>query len=231
MKELSSNGLSLIKSFEGCHLTAYDDLQPKVKLTSTTKIKGTLTIGWGHTGNVKIGQTISQQQADYLLVNDLKRYVDSVNNPNIVPFTKHLNQNEFDALVSFCYNCGAGNLKILCSSTIGNIPFNIVKYNKSKGQTLAGLVHRREAEKQLFLAKPKEETTMSTNIEKKILELENSIKKLEQQVTQNNIKLKEVAAPTWITKEFPDALSYINQSTGTHDFWRAVVVALRILNK
>ena len=158
---LSSNGLNLIKSFEGCYLTAYDDLQPKLKLTPSTKIKGTLTIGWGSTKNVYIGQTITREQADKLLLNDLKSYIATVNNKAFVPFIDQLNQNQFDALVSFCYNCGGGNLKKLCSGGLKKVPVNILLYVKSKGITLKGLERRRKAEKDLFTKPVKEGVTVS----------------------------------------------------------------------
>lgn len=220
MKQLSQNGLRLIKSFEGCRLTAYDDLQPNLKLTASSLIKGTLTIGWGHTGNVQIGQTITQEQADYLFENDLKRYVTYVNDEQYVSSTKKLNQNQFDALVSFCYNCGPGNLKKLCYNVnLDTISTNILKYNKAKGQVLLGLVRRREAEKQLFIAPVVSAPTPS--IEQRLVELENEVKKLTEQS-------KTLPVPKWAIEEFPNILDYINTPTGTHDFWRSVIISLRL---
>lgn len=229
MKQISENGLKLIKSFEGCRLTAYDDLQPNLKLTPTTTIKGTLTIGYGHTGDVYIGQTITQQQADELFKLDLQKFVNFVNNKNYVPFTDILNQNQFDALVSFAYNCGQGNLKTLCANTtLSKIAENILLYNKSKGQVLPGLVRRREAEKQLFITPiiattetPKTQTTI--NIEEKIINLEKEVEKLK-------VKSKEIPVPDWAIKEFPNLLDHINTPTGSHDFWRSVIVALRLIS-
>lgn len=64
-----------------------------------------------------------------------------------------LNQNQFDALTSFCYNCGKGNLKALVSGrdaeTVANI---MLSYNIGGGKTLAGLTRRREEERKLFLS-------------------------------------------------------------------------------
>lgn len=110
------------------------------------------TIGWGHYGpDVKAGMTITQAQADSMLVSDLAKYEAYVNDPVYVPVTAWLNQNQFDALTSFCYNCGNGALKKLCvGRTITEIAQNITKYNKGGGNVLAGLVRRRKAELDLY---------------------------------------------------------------------------------
>ncbi|WP_340151539.1 lysozyme [uncultured Sneathiella sp.] len=97
--ELSSRGASFIKHFEGERLTAYDDGT------------GIMTIGYGHTGDVKAGETITQAQADSYLMGDVKWAVDTVNNAVKVK----LQQNQFDALVSFTFNVGEGAFK---SSTL-----------------------------------------------------------------------------------------------------------------
>ena len=233
MKTISDEGLNLIKSFEGCHLTAYDDLQPKVNLAPSTKIKGTLTIGWGHTGNVKIGQTITQDEADTLLLKDLTKSISYVNNSAYVQFTDQLNQNQFDALVSFCFNCGQSNLKSLCNNrTVNQIPDKILLYNKSKGIVLPGLTRRRQAEKQLY---EKAVDTVEQNNAKKIVDLENRINSLEEVVrtiitslTKVTDKVAEIPTPDWFIQEFPESLNLVNQKTGTETFWRAFAVALRI---
>ena len=97
---ISEKGLNLIKSFEGCVLTAY-------KCPA-----GILTIGWGNTKNVYEGMTITQAQADQFLVEDVQIYANAVNK-YVSKF--NLNQNQFDALVSFAYNCGIGSLDSVCS--------------------------------------------------------------------------------------------------------------------
>ena len=64
-----------------------------------------------------------------------------------------LNQNQFDALTSFCYNCGNGNLKKLVSGRdAGTVAEKMLLYNKGGGKVLAGLVRRREEERALFLS-------------------------------------------------------------------------------
>ena len=96
---ISEKGLNLIKEFEGCQLDAY-------RCPSHV-----LTIGWGHTGDVYEGQSITQEQADSILINDMVEYEGYVNNCSELTFTP--NQNQFDALVSFTYNCGQGSLNTL----------------------------------------------------------------------------------------------------------------------
>ena len=137
----SEKGISLIKSFEGCRLTAY--MCPA----------GIWTIGYGHTAGVTQGQTITQAQADRFLKSDLEKYEKYVNATGLV-----LNQNQFDALVSFTYNCGAGNLKkLIANRTLPEIAEAMLLYNKGGGKVLTGLVRRREAERKLFLEEVKTE--------------------------------------------------------------------------
>lgn len=134
---ISNNGLDLIKRFEGCRLTAYQDSV------------GVWTIGYGHTSGVRKGQTITQIQADSFLKSDCASAEKSVNS-----YSKYnWNQNQFDALVSFTFNCGSGNLKTLLNNgqrTIAEISSKITAYNKAGGKVLQGLVNRRAAEKELF---------------------------------------------------------------------------------
>ena len=158
----SQNGVNLIKSFEGCYTRAYWDKWGKV-----------WTIGYGHTGkDVYSGLVISEQQAENLLKQDLKRFEGYVNNRKYVP--QKLNQNQFDALVSFSYNCGQGNLKKLVGKrNLSQIANELLEYNKSKGKELKGLVRRRAAERQLFLSRqlavPKIQKSM--NLQRLILYL------------------------------------------------------------
>ena len=134
----SSKGVSLIKSFEGCRLKAY-------KCPA-----GVWTIGYGHTAGVKEGDIITQKQADEYLRNDLAKYENAVLNYDAI---YHFNQNQFDALVSFTYNCGVGNLKNLTQNgkrTLAQISTKLLLYNKAGGVVLRGLQRRRAAEKELF---------------------------------------------------------------------------------
>lgn len=145
---INKEGLDLIKSFEGCRLVAYDDLQPNKTITSMSQVKGTLTIGYGHTAGVTVGQVITQTQAENMLKSDMKKYEKYVTD-NV---KLELNENQFSALVSFCYNCGVGNLRTLVKGrTVDQIAEAILLYNKASGKVLKGLVRRREAERKLFL--------------------------------------------------------------------------------
>lgn len=134
----SQNGINLIKQFEGCRLKVY--LDPV----------GVPTVGYGHTAGITtamVGMPISQAQADAYLVQDLSKFEKSVNNTGLA-----LNQNQFDALVSFSYNCGAGNLKKLIKDrTLPQIADALLLYNKAGGRVLEGLARRRRAERELFL--------------------------------------------------------------------------------
>lgn len=135
---ISQKGLALIKQFEGCRLTAYQDSV------------GVWTIGYGHTSGVKSGQVITQAQADTYLRSDCATAEKAVNSYDS---KYHWSQNQFDALVSFTFNCGSGNLKTLLNSgkrTIVEISSKITAYNKAGGKVLQGLVNRRAAEKTLF---------------------------------------------------------------------------------
>ena len=152
--KINNEGLELIKSFEGCRLVAYDDLQPNKTITHISQVKGTMTIGYGHTAGVTVGMVISQAQADNMLKSDMKKYEQYVTDSVKIP----LNENQFSALVSFCFNCGVGNLKTLIKNrNASQIAEAILLYNKAKDKktnqyvVLNGLVRRREAERQLFL--------------------------------------------------------------------------------
>lgn len=138
-RTIGKKGLELIKSFEGCRLTAYQD------------VVGVWTIGYGHTGNVKPGMKISEKEAEKLLIKDCQRFADFVDSTYYVPFTSQLNENQRDALISFAYNVGQGNLKQLCAGKkISQIAKIMLLYNKAGGKVYPGLVRRREAEVKLF---------------------------------------------------------------------------------
>lgn len=131
-------GIDLIKKYEGCRLEAY--LCPA----------GKWTIGWGHTVGVYQGQTITQEEADRIFLNDIQVYVKAVNKyVDKYNFT----QNQFDALVSFAYNCGTGALAnvMSCCNTKQEIADECKLYVKGNGVTLPGLVKRRQEEYDLFV--------------------------------------------------------------------------------
>lgn len=134
----SKNGIELIKKFEGCRLTAY-------KPVITEKY---YTIGYGHYGaDVKQGMRITHSQAEAYLKADLVKFETSVNALSLT-----LTQNQFDALVSFTYNCGLGNLKkLVAGRNLKEIADALLLYNKAGGKELKGLTKRRKEERTLFL--------------------------------------------------------------------------------
>ena len=140
---ISQEGLSLIKKFEGCELEAY-------KCAA-----GVWTIGFGSIKGVKQGDTITQEEADNLLLHEMDEYEGYINDAVNVD----LNQNQFDALVSWVFNLGPSNLS---SSTLltkinnkdwDDVPAQIKRWNKAGGKVLQGLIRRREAEALLFEGK------------------------------------------------------------------------------
>ncbi len=141
--QISAKGVELIAKYEGCRLEAY-------KCAA-----GVWTIGYGHTAGVNPGDTLpSKEAAKELLQKDLAKYAGSVNRciqKGLLTFQP--NQNQFDALTSFCYNCGAGSLqKLVTGRSAAQIAEKILAYNKGGGKVLTGLVRRREEERALFLS-------------------------------------------------------------------------------
>lgn len=145
----SQKGLDLIKRFEGLELKPY-------KCPA-----GIHTIGYGNTyypSGFKVKLTdpaITKEKAEELLkflLGSYEKAVDSFCRDDI-------NQNQFDALVSFAYNCGVNNLK---SSTLlkkvnanpndPTIKAEFLKWNKASGRVLAGLTKRRQAEADLYFS-------------------------------------------------------------------------------
>ncbi len=146
--KLSEEGLRLIKSFEGYHTRLKDG-----SCAAYLCPAGVPTIGYGCTVGVRLGMVWTEQQAEDALAKEVSRFEDAVNRLVTVP----INQNEFDALVSFAYNCGEGALaksSILRRLNKGDRKgaaqaFHL--WNKGGGRILAGLVSRRAREAALFL--------------------------------------------------------------------------------
>ncbi|CAM7885783.1 lysozyme [Enterobacter hormaechei] len=145
--QTSEKGIALIKQFEGCKLTAYQDSV------------GIWTIGYGWTQPVdgkpiRAGMTIKQETAERLLKTGLVSYESDVSRLVKVGLT----QGQFDALVSFTYNLGARSLststllrKINAGDYAGAAD-EFLRWNKAGGKVLNGLTRRREAERALFLS-------------------------------------------------------------------------------
>lgn len=132
----SKAALDQIAQYEGIRLKAY------------RCPAGVWTIGVGHTGGVTEVMTITHDQAMAFFADDIKASERAVEKLGM-----ELTQGQFDALVSFCYNCGAGNLQKLCKGrTKEQIANAIPLYNKGGGKVLAGLVKRRAWERNLFMS-------------------------------------------------------------------------------
>lgn len=145
--QTSDKGIALIKEFEGCKLTAYQDSV------------GVWTIGYGWTQPVdgkpiRAGMTIKQETADRLLKTGLISYESDVSRLVKVGLT----QGQFDALVSFTYNLGPRSLSTstllrkLNAGDYAGAADEFVRWNKAGGKVLNGLSRRREAERALFLS-------------------------------------------------------------------------------
>jgi lysozyme len=143
--KISPNGIAIIKKFEGCRLKAYRD------------IVGVWTIGYGITssvgyGRIKRGMTISQATADEWLVDGLAKYEDAVNKA----LTRPANQNQYDALVSLCWNIGQGGLtrsSIIKFHNAGDeksAAQAFMMWVKAGGKVNKGLTNRRLAEMALY---------------------------------------------------------------------------------
>lgn len=131
---------AIVKSFEGCRLTAYRD------------VRGIWTLGWGHTANVHPGQTCTQAQADAWLDEDLQEASYELLQVSPGPFAPGAQ----DALTSFVFNLGIGNYR---SSTLRTYVDNqewsavkteMLKWDHSGGEVIAGLERRRQAEADLI---------------------------------------------------------------------------------
>ena len=147
--KISQVGIDLIKSFEGCYLTAY------------RCPAGVWTIGIGHTGlvdgkQIYKGMTITQQKAEELL----SEYLEKRYEPAVRKLGVELNQNQYDALVCFCYNLGPGIfegnlLNAIKAKNWTSVADQILLYNKARVNgaltELKGLTRRRNAERELFL--------------------------------------------------------------------------------
>ena len=138
----SSKGIALIKEFEGLRLKAY-------KCPG-----GVWTIGYGHTAGVKPGMVISEAQAEEYLKADLIAFEKYLNGLGLA-----LDQNQFDALISFIYNVGTGNFtsstllrKVRVNPQDNSIMDEFLSWVYSKGRVLPGLQRRRLAEMKLYFS-------------------------------------------------------------------------------
>ncbi len=137
---VNAAGRALIKEFEGLRLQAY--LCPA----------GLWTIGYGHTRTTRPGMVLTAEQAEWLLDDDLRQTARGV--APLVPVA--LNDNQFAALVCFAFNVGVPNfaqstlLRLLARGWYEQVPVQLMRWNKARGETLGGLTRRRAAEAQLW---------------------------------------------------------------------------------
>ena len=138
----SPKGIALIKEFEGLRLKAY-------KCPG-----GVWTIGYGHTDGVRPGMVISERQAEDFLKAELIAFEKYLNDLRLA-----INQNQFDALISFIYNVGTGNFttstllrKVRANPQDNSIMDEFLKWVYSKGHVLPGLQRRRLAEMKLYFS-------------------------------------------------------------------------------
>lgn len=156
--KMSGQGLALLTQWEGFKTTVYKD------------VAGHPTIGVGHlltkdelsSGKIningeiiKIHNGITQQQVVDLLGQDLRRYEETVRNCT----TTKLEQHQFDALVSFCFNVGQGAfknstlLKRVNVKNFNDVPYQFSRWNKAGGRVIKGLINRRKNEIKLWEGK------------------------------------------------------------------------------
>ncbi|NES97883.1 MAG: glycoside hydrolase family protein [Desertifilum sp. SIO1I2] len=157
-RHLNLAGFKLLTAFEGCELSAYDDGG------------GVWTIGYGHTSGVYPGMKITQAEAETRLREDLEKFETYVENAVQVS----LSDNQFSALVCFCFNVGPGTegfggstlLRLLNQGNYQGSADEFPRWNKVNGKPWLGLTRRRLAEQALFLDRPWEPflTYEETNI-------------------------------------------------------------------
>lgn len=156
MRKLNEESEKQIKQWEALILFAYDDFdgpRNRRRIGPGDVVRGTLTIGYGHTGSdVKPGMEITKERAEQFFRGDISIAAHAVESRVKVP----LNDNQFGALVSFAYNVGTGNfakstlLKKLNAGDYDAVPAELMKWVKSKGKRMQGLVNRRSSEAGLW---------------------------------------------------------------------------------
>lgn len=140
-RPISEEGKALIKKYEGCELESYECPG------------GVWTIGYGSTFRVTPGMTITEQEAEERLNRDLVTYESAVHDMVEV----ELSDNQYSALVSFCFNVGTNAmrestlLKKLNAGDYTGAANELMRWDKSKGKKLQGLFKRRRAERVLFM--------------------------------------------------------------------------------
>ena len=149
-RKLTYAGAKLIQHFEGC-------LQPHGGKFKAYKCPANvLTIGWGHTNHhgrqFDAATQWTGEECHQVFIEDMAGFEQAVRRLVTVPLTDH----QFDALVSFTYNCGEGNLKKstllkrVNAKEFEAAAKEFIKWNKANGKVLSGLTRRRQSESLLF---------------------------------------------------------------------------------
>lgn len=152
------DGIALIKHFEGCVLKAYPD-----PATGGEPI----TIGFGHTGGVRLGDTVTEAEAMTLLVLDLKRFEKGVD----AAVHRRLEQHQYDACISLAFNIGLGNfgnstlVKKLNNGDDAGAAVEFLRWDKAAGKQMRGLTRRRRAESYVFHGIPAETAILKASEE------------------------------------------------------------------
>lgn len=163
MRNISQDGLKFIEKWEELVLYVYDDKVGKRRINGKMQYPewegdepiGTLTIGYGHTDaagypKIRQGMRVTEEQANEILATDLRGCISDVSKVKL-PLTQH----ETDTLISFDFNCGAGNLnRLLKGATEDNyktfVPKRLMQFVTSKGERMQGLVNRRAGEVKMW---------------------------------------------------------------------------------
>jgi lysozyme len=139
--------IELVKEFEGCYLDAYKD---PIGIPTI----GIGTIKYPDGRKVKMGDKITLKQAEELLMHELNTKAIAIQHHF---FNVAINQNQFDALLSFTYNLGVGALgkstllkKVKSNHNDPSIRNEFMKWVRARGRVLPGLVRRRKAEADLY---------------------------------------------------------------------------------
>lgn len=162
--KISKTGIDFIKGFESFVPWVYDDLRAPIKVNGKRqyaewqgeRVLGTLTIGYGHTNSakhplkIKQGLRVTEEEACEILDVDLDECEAAVSDQVKV----EIDQGQYDALVSFAFNCGTGNLKNL-TKRLNRGDYRGARaafdsYVRSKGKVLPGLQRRRDEEQAMW---------------------------------------------------------------------------------
>ena len=157
-----------VKLFEGFRSNAYYD------------VGGTLTIGYGRTTNVTIGEVTTKEKENSWITNNLRTLSVTIRARMINYGYHNITSNQVFALTSFCYNLGIGKLAQVTNNgkrTLDEIGKKMLLYTKCNGKELNGLVARRKWESNLFFT----DVYTALDLQKKVNEIyarNNSTKRL-----------------------------------------------------